>query len=295
MNRYAVLALVLGTSTAHAWTIGSQLDYTGCHERITTTAFRATRSMFDTAPVIVPTRDESALIDAVQFVPPNDFKQDLAAMALLLGVRDNDLKGHNPLDSLQLVEVHGNPATQEEHCIRNAEDDGTPGDTAALDRCRAFIHTRISEAIAGAGGRWQRRRYEPDGARGLCQLRRSHRSDATGHVRQARPGGARARGWLHAHVSHERRHDGHDRDELGRLRIDRGRNAGARWTAAPREHGSLRKHGSARGAQLQQRDDGCDRADGDHARSESDQRAEARRGRRVDRAVPVVSTRLYVR
>jgi uncharacterized protein (TIGR03382 family) len=149
MNRYAVLAVLLGTSTAHAWTIGSQLDYTGCHERITTTAFRATRSIFDTAPVIVPTSDESALIDDVQFVPPNDFKQDLAAMALLLGVRDNDLKGNNPLDSLQLVEVHGNPATQEEHCIRNAEDDGTPGDTAALDRCRAFIHTRISEALTG--------------------------------------------------------------------------------------------------------------------------------------------------
>ena len=148
MKRYAVLALLI-SSTAHAWSIGSQLDYTGCHERITTTAFRATRSMFDTAPVIVPTSDESALIDDVQFVPPNDFKQDLGAMALLLGVRDNDLKGNNPLDSLQLVEVHGNPATQEEHCIRNADDDGTPGDTAALDRCRAFIHTRISEALAG--------------------------------------------------------------------------------------------------------------------------------------------------
>ena len=82
--------------------------------------------MFPTvAPLIAPTRDEAALIDAVQFVPPADFERDLAAMSLLLGVRDNDLKGNNPLDSLQLVQVHGNPDTQEEHCIRNANDDGT--------------------------------------------------------------------------------------------------------------------------------------------------------------------------
>lgn len=144
-----VTTLAAAARPAGAWTIGSQLDNTGCHERITTAAFRAARMMFQTAPVIPPTADEAALIDDAQFVPPADFAHDLAAMSLLFGVRDNDLKGHNPLDSLQLVEVHGNPDTQEEHCIRAKDDDGTAGDPAALERCRQFIHTRISEALEG--------------------------------------------------------------------------------------------------------------------------------------------------
>ncbi|HSN24979.1 MAG TPA: hypothetical protein VLT45_01805, partial [Kofleriaceae bacterium] len=145
----AVVAVVVHTEpVGRAWSIGSQLDYTGCHERITTAAFRAARARFATAPVIVPTANEAALISEVQFVPPADFRADLAAMSLLLGVRDNDLKGHNPLDTLQLTEVHGNPDRQDEHCIRSAEDDGTAGDPAALDQCRTFIHTRIAEALA---------------------------------------------------------------------------------------------------------------------------------------------------
>jgi len=144
-----VTALAAVTRPADAWTIGSQLDNTGCHERITTLAFRAARMMFSTAPLIPPTADEAALIDAAQFLPPPDFVHDLGAMSLLFGVRDNDLKGHNPLDSLQLVEVHGNPDTQEEHCIRSAGDDGTAGDPAALERCRAFIHERVAEALEG--------------------------------------------------------------------------------------------------------------------------------------------------
>ncbi|MBV8757469.1 MAG: hypothetical protein JO257_09350 [Deltaproteobacteria bacterium] len=149
MKRLLVVVVVALGSNAHAWSIGSQLDNTGCHEKITTAAFRAARAKFATAPAIVPTRDEAALISEVQFVPPADFRGDLAAMSLLLGVRDNDLKGNNPLDSLQLTEVHGNPTTQEEHCIRAAEDDGVAGDTAALDRCRAFIRTRIADALGG--------------------------------------------------------------------------------------------------------------------------------------------------
>ena len=151
LRSLAVVLVTAASAPAGAWSIGSQLDYTGCHERITTAAFRAARLMYPTAPVIVPTTDEQALIGEVQFVPPADFVHDLAAMSLLLGVRDNDLKGNNPLDSLQLTEVHGNPNTQEEHCIRAATDDGTAGDPAALDRCRAFIHTRVAEALAGLG------------------------------------------------------------------------------------------------------------------------------------------------
>ena len=146
-----VTLIAAAATPAAAWTIGSQLDYTGCHERITTTALRAARERYASAPVIPPTPDEQALIDGVQFVPPADFQHDLAAMSLLLGVRDNDLKGNNPLDSLQLVQVHGNPDTQEEHCIRASDDDGDAGDPAALERCRTFIHDRFAEALEGFG------------------------------------------------------------------------------------------------------------------------------------------------
>ena len=47
MTRSLVLLLVAAMAApADAWTIGSQLDYTGCHERITTEAFRAARAMY---------------------------------------------------------------------------------------------------------------------------------------------------------------------------------------------------------------------------------------------------------
>ncbi|MBA3458467.1 MAG: hypothetical protein H0T46_00785 [Deltaproteobacteria bacterium] len=141
--------LALPLSTAHAWGIGSQLDYSGCHETITAEALRRTRATVSTAPVIVPTRDEAALIDGVQFSPPTDMLRDLGGMALLLAVRDNDLKGENPLDTLMLVRIHGDPGTQEEHCIRNLEDDDSEGNITALERCRAFIRDKAIEALDG--------------------------------------------------------------------------------------------------------------------------------------------------
>ncbi len=134
---------------AYAWSIGSQLDNRGCHERITAEALRRVRMSLGTAPALTPTRDQAALIDAVQFAPPTDMVHDLAGMALLLGVRDNDLKGQNPLDTLNLVEVHGSHDTQQEHCIRSLTDDDNPGNVTALAACRAFIVQRATEALAG--------------------------------------------------------------------------------------------------------------------------------------------------
>jgi len=147
----AVVAAVLWLvpRTADAWAIGSQLDETGCHEPITAEALRIARSKFATAPVLVPSRDEAALIDDVLFAPPSDFVHDLAGMTLLLGVRDNDLKGVNPLSSLDLIQVHGDPLTQDEHCIRGPADNGVTGDQSALDACRAFIRDTATAALDG--------------------------------------------------------------------------------------------------------------------------------------------------
>jgi hypothetical protein len=153
--RLCALAAVLAITAvrpppeAHAWAIGSQLDETGCHEPITAAALRAVRARFDTAPVIPPSRDEAALIADAVFAPPPDLVDDLAGMALLFGVRDNDLKGIDPLSSLDLIQVHGNPQTQDEHCIRGPGDDGDTGDAAAIAACRAFIASTATAALDG--------------------------------------------------------------------------------------------------------------------------------------------------
>jgi hypothetical protein len=151
----AALAVILPAPAAYAWAIGNPFNETGCHEPMTAEALRQVRAMFDTAPVLRPSRDEAAMIADVLFEPPSDFLDDLAGMTLLLGVRDNDLKDINPLASLDLVQVHGDPTTQDEHCIRSDADDHDTGDSAALAACRAFIVKTATEALDGldAAGR----------------------------------------------------------------------------------------------------------------------------------------------
>jgi MYXO-CTERM domain-containing protein len=149
---FAITCAVIALSSAGeawAWRVGTPLDFRGCHEPITAEALRAVRANLATAPRVTPTADEAALIADVQFEPPGDLAGDLAAMSLLLAVRDNDLKGADPLSSLDVVEVHGDPTTQDEHCIRARADDGDAGQLAALAACRAFIHARAAEALAG--------------------------------------------------------------------------------------------------------------------------------------------------
>jgi len=141
--------LTLQPAPVRAWAIGSQLNERGCHERITAAALRAVRARFDTAPVLAPSRNETTMIESALFTPPEDFVHDLAGMTLMFGVRDNDLKGINPLSSLDLIQVHGNPMTQHEHCIRSATDDGTTGDQMALAACRAYIAKIATEALDG--------------------------------------------------------------------------------------------------------------------------------------------------
>jgi hypothetical protein len=145
----APLVLVQQSHTAHAWAIGSQINEAGCHEPITAEALRRVRLAFDTAPVLTPTRDEAAMIADVLFAPPSDFVHDLAGMTLLLGVRDNDLKGINPLSSLDLIQVHGSPFTQDEHCIRASDHDDAIGNQMALAACRAYIVGTATEALDG--------------------------------------------------------------------------------------------------------------------------------------------------
>ncbi len=137
---------------ARAWGLGSQLDFAGCHEQITAQALRNVRTQLTTAPYQTTTRNEAALFADVQFGPPADLLHDLGAMTLLLGVRDNDLKGVNPTDSLSLVAVHGNPNNQDEHCLRSTGDDGELGEQSALAACRKYIVDTATAALAGLDG-----------------------------------------------------------------------------------------------------------------------------------------------
>jgi uncharacterized protein (TIGR03382 family) len=144
--------LVAGPSRPRAYTVSSLIT-SGCHERITTDALRAVRLELATAGPLPLTRDERALVDDLQFTPADDMR-DLGGATLLVGVRDNDLKGRSSQDLTNLAGVHGNPDTQQEHCLRNSGQDEPGGSLEALADCRAFIRGRIVEALDGldAGG-----------------------------------------------------------------------------------------------------------------------------------------------
>ena len=99
-------------------------------------------------PLVSSGRDDLALIDDVPFHLDADMR-DLGAVSLLIGVRDNDLKGRDPneLDSLALI--HGDPDGQREHCLRGPTDDEPAGTNAALLACRGFIREMFIDALEG--------------------------------------------------------------------------------------------------------------------------------------------------
>jgi hypothetical protein len=110
----------------------------GCHERITTEALRTVRKTLPAAAPVPSTGDDEALIADLPF-PLDDDMADIAAVTLLLGVRENDLKGLAGLDASDLSTVHGDPDGQREHCLRRPEHDEPDGSRLALEECRGFI------------------------------------------------------------------------------------------------------------------------------------------------------------
>jgi hypothetical protein len=133
------------SGTSRAFTIQSALSE-GCHEQMTVSALRTVRGALGTAVTITPDRNEQALIKDLPFELPSDMNE-LAAASLLVGIRDNDLKGRAPTEIDQLATVHGNPDNQEEHCLRAEADDEPNGSAASIARCRAFIHDRAMSAV----------------------------------------------------------------------------------------------------------------------------------------------------
>jgi hypothetical protein len=92
--------------------------------------------------------DDSALIGDVAFSVPDDL-DDIGAVTLLLGVRDNDVKGAAPTDLDQTAILNGDPAGQKEHCLRSPDQVEPSGSQEALDDCRAFIRETLLAALDG--------------------------------------------------------------------------------------------------------------------------------------------------
>ena len=138
--------------SADAYTI-STIVTAGCHEKVTTEAFLAVRQDPDPATAaaaapLLADRNDQALIDDLEFTPANDMT-DLGGATLLVGVRDNDLKGRDSMDLSQLPLVHGDPGAQREHCLRGANEQEPGGSEAAVLDCRAFIIERVGQALDG--------------------------------------------------------------------------------------------------------------------------------------------------
>lgn len=134
---------------AHAYTIQSVVTM-GCHESISSEALRDVRAEEPRLDAIEPDENEQALIEDLQFSPDDDML-DLAAVSLLLGVRDNDLKGRGADELDELSQVHGDPNAQDEHCLRTVDQDEPNGSQQAISACRAFIEKRIEQALSGLG------------------------------------------------------------------------------------------------------------------------------------------------
>jgi hypothetical protein len=140
-----VAALVAGPHSASAYTYQS-VATDGCHEELTTASLGAVRATLGrSAARLTPEGD--ALAQDLPFTL-RDTVRDLEAIALLLGVRDNDVLGRNGNDLGDLAEVHGAQDEQRAHCLRGKGDRGEEGAARALAACRLFILSETELAIA---------------------------------------------------------------------------------------------------------------------------------------------------
>jgi hypothetical protein len=141
LRRFALLTLLLAPSSALAFEIRSPVSEP-CHEEITLEAARSA-SFPDFAAAPAPTEDQRRAMNDLVFDLPED---NVWMLALLIGVRSNDIEDRQPSDVSSLIHVHDDPEKQSDHCIRGQADDGVAGNTSALASCRAFI---LGELEAG--------------------------------------------------------------------------------------------------------------------------------------------------
>jgi len=147
---FVVGAAMAASSSARAYTIETHFT-ARCHEKLTAQALRNARAALEIPATPPATADERALVDDLQFAPDDDMK-DLAGATLLIGVRDNDLKGNSQDDLTVLSAIHGDPGNQREHCLRGPDEQEPGGSAVAVASCRAFIRDRVLLALQGLDG-----------------------------------------------------------------------------------------------------------------------------------------------
>ncbi len=132
------------SASAHAFSLETVISE-GCHERITMDSWREVKRDVREAPLAL-----EALRDDLPFHYDEDLG-DENSIALLIGVRDVDLSGHDPLDLFDIARTHGNPNSQHEHCLRGADDDEPDGTNKTLTKCRQFIRDTALNAATKTG------------------------------------------------------------------------------------------------------------------------------------------------
>jgi len=142
-----VLALTVGLAvgTAHGYSYASPFA-DGCHERLSVEALSAVRERSNAARALPTSQRDRAWIDDLPLELPREAR-DLGAATLIAGVRDNDLKGAGSLEAAELAQLHGNPNSQREHCLRRPEHDEPTGTLRALEDCRDYILERFELAV----------------------------------------------------------------------------------------------------------------------------------------------------
>ena len=139
----ALIAGILVTpASAAAFEIETSTT-SGCHERVTGHAIALAGWPGGAAPP-APSETDERIMDDVPFSLP---ARDPWTLALLIGVRNNDIYGSNPFDLPALSQIHDDPDRQTEHCLRRIEDDGEEGDASALAACRDFILAELELAL----------------------------------------------------------------------------------------------------------------------------------------------------
>jgi hypothetical protein len=140
-----VIASLATAGPAAAWEIEDPL-HSNCHERLATAAL-AEVGYRGALPAGL-THDEAVFIDNQQF-DASKYDRNMYALALVIGVRSNDIRGLPDFALSSLARISNEDPDQPAHCLRRLADDGAAGDEMALQRCREFIENEVDAALTG--------------------------------------------------------------------------------------------------------------------------------------------------
>jgi hypothetical protein len=131
---------------AQAFQIRDRL-HADCHERLTAKSLSEAGYLRPEEAAAPLSEEDRRFIDDGE-VDLSAYPRNLAAMALITGVRWNDLQGNGTFEMDHLATVHNADDDQRAHCLRRRGQDGVEGDRAALVDCVGFIREQLDAAFA---------------------------------------------------------------------------------------------------------------------------------------------------